>query len=407
MRRFYVYILASKSRVLYTGVTDNIWRRTWEHQHDVNPGFTSDYRVHRLVYYETFQYAGNAIAREKQIRGWLRRKKIALIEAGNPTWEDLSANWYGEIRLTGAAGGQQVLRVAQDDKGLDECRHGGNCKPKQVLRSAQDDKPSEDCKGLETSTMAYNTLQVIFEDRLALVTLNRPEKRNAVSFELVDELMAALDEIEHSAAQVAIITGAGKAFCAGMDLEELKSLLGKSHDENVSDSARMAKMFRRLYEFPKATIAAVNGAAIAGGTGLATMCDFTLAVPEAKFGYTEVRIGFVPAIVSSILVWQVGHKIARDLLLTGRVFDAAEAHRYGLVNEVVLTNRLMERARELAQQLLENSPYSVQATKKLINGFIAGQLNQQIAEAIEDNARIRTTADFREGITSFLEKRKP
>src|SRR5947207_12563985 len=98
--------------------------------------------------------------------------------------------------------------------------------------------------------------------------------------------MAALDEVEQSSAQVLILTGAGKAFCAGMDLEELKSLLGKTHDDNVKDSARMARIFRRLYEFPRATIAAVNGAAIAGGTGFATMCDFTLAVPESKFGYT-------------------------------------------------------------------------------------------------------------------------
>jgi len=137
------------------------------------------------------------------------------------------------------------------------------------------------------------------------------------------------------------------------------------------------------------------------------MCDFTLAVPEAKFGYTEVRIGFVPAIVSSILVWQVGHKIARDLLLTGRLFDATEAHRYGLVNEIVPPENLLERARAIAAQLMENSPSSVRATKKLINGFIAKQLDEQIGTAIEDNARIRTTADFREGVTSFLEKRKP
>jgi methylglutaconyl-CoA hydratase len=166
-------------------------------------------------------------------------------------------------------------------------------------------------------------------------------------------------------------------------------------------------MFRGLYEFSKPTIAAVNGAAIAGGTGLATMCDFTLAVPEAKFGYTEVRIGFVPAIVSSILVWQVGHKIARDLLLTGRLFGASEAQRYGLVNEVVDPDGLMPRARELAAQLLENSISSLIATKRLINGFIAAQLDRQIAQAIEDNARIRTTDDFREGVASFLEKRKP
>ncbi|HEY1659436.1 MAG TPA: enoyl-CoA hydratase/isomerase family protein, partial [Candidatus Sulfotelmatobacter sp.] len=173
--------------------------------------------------------------------------------------------------------------------------------------------------------MNYNTIQLTHGSGIATITLNRPEKRNAISFELVEELMAALDEIEKSPSNVLIVTGTGKAFCAGMDLEELKSLLGKTHDENVKDSATMARLFRRLYEFPKPTIAAVNGAAIAGGTGLATMCDFTLAVPEAKFGYTEVRIGFVPAIVSSILVWQVGHKIARDLLLTGRLFAAAEA----------------------------------------------------------------------------------
>ena len=223
----------------------------------------------------------------------------------------------------------------------------------------------------------------------------------------MEELIAALEEIKLSLAQVVILTGAGKAFCAGIDLDELKSLIGKTHDENVKDSARMAELFRRLYDFPQPTIAAVNGAAIAGGAGIATMCDFTLAVPEAKFGYTEVSIGFVPAIVSSILVWQVGHKIARDLLLTGRLFDAAEAHRYGLVNEMVEPDKLMPRARELAIQIMENSPSSVRATKKLINSFVAAQLDLQMAEAIEDNARIRTTADFREGVASFLEKRKP
>lgn len=253
----------------------------------------------------------------------------------------------------------------------------------------------------------YKTVQLGQADHIATITLNRPEKRNAISFELLDDLMRALDEVEHSSALVVIITGAGKAFCAGLDLDELKSLLGKTHEENVKDSARMAQVFRRIYDFPRPMIAAVNGAAIAGGTGIATMCDFTLAVPEAKFGYTEVRIGFVPAIVSSILVWQVGHKIARDLLMTGRLFDAAEAHRYGLVNEIVAPGKLMDRAQELALQLAEASPSSVRLTKKLINSFIADALDRQIAQAVEDNARIRTTNDFREGISSFLEKRKP
>lgn len=255
--------------------------------------------------------------------------------------------------------------------------------------------------------MNFENLQLAHESGIATITLNRPEKRNALSFQLVDELLAALDEIEHSSSHVVILTGAGKAFCAGMDLDALKSLVGKSHEENIKDSERMAHMFRRVYDFPLPTIAAVNGAAIAGGTGIATMCDFTLAVPNAKFGYTEVRIGFVPAIVSSILVWQVGHKVARDLLLSGRQFDADDAYRFGLVNEVVEPERLMQRARELASELVQNSPSSMQATKKLINGFLAPQLDQQIAAAIQDNARIRATEDFREGITSFLEKRKP
>jgi methylglutaconyl-CoA hydratase len=255
--------------------------------------------------------------------------------------------------------------------------------------------------------MVYRTLKVAESQGISTITLDRPEKRNAINFELVEELLRALAEIETTKSSVVILTGTGKAFCAGLDLENLQALLGKSHEENVRDSAIMAKLFRRIYEFPKPTIAAVNGAAIAGGTGIATMCDLTLAVPEAKFGYTEVRIGFVPAIVSSFLVMQVGHKIARDLLMTGRLFDAAEAHRLGLVNEVVSPDQLMPRALELARILMENSPSSVRATKKLINGFIRRQLDDQIAIAIEDNARIRTTADFREGIASFLGKRKP
>ena len=255
--------------------------------------------------------------------------------------------------------------------------------------------------------MSFHTLELAYESRIATITLNRPEKRNALSFEMIGEFLAALDEIEKSGALVVIFTGAGQAFCAGMDLEELKSVTGKSPAENLEDSKRMAQLFRRLYDFPKPTIAAVNGAAIAGGTGLATMCDFTLAVPEAKFGYTEVRIGFVPAIVSSILVWQVGHKIARDLLLTGRVFDAAEARQLSLVNEVVAPESLMSRARELARQLMENSPTSVRLTKRLINGFIRDVLDRQTEEAVAENAAIRQTADFREGVASFLEKRNP
>jgi len=255
--------------------------------------------------------------------------------------------------------------------------------------------------------MPYKTIQIAYDARVATITLNRPDKRNAISFELIDDLLRAFDEIAKSDALVIILTGAGKAFCSGLDLDNLKALLGRSPEQNLHDSQTMVRLFRALYEFPKVTIAAVNGAAIAGGTGLALLCDFTLAVPEAKFGYTEARIGFVPAIVSTFLLRQVGEKHARDLLLTGRLFGADEAARMGLINEIVPAENLMTRARELAALLMENSPTSLLATKQLLTDHARAELDAQLTAAVRENAAIRNTADFREGISSFLEKRKP
>ena len=256
-------------------------------------------------------------------------------------------------------------------------------------------------------TSSFKTIQYTEAQGIATITLNRPYKRNAISYELIDDLIAALKQASDAPAQVVVLTGAGTAFCSGMDMENLKQITGRTNEQNIQDSETMASLFRTLYDFPKPTIAAVNGPAIAGGTGLATLCDFTLAVPEAKFGYTEVRIGFVPAIVSSFLIANIGEKRARDLLLTGRIFGAEEANRLGLVNEIVAPERLMPRALELAAQLMENSPASLRATKKLLSGYTREQLDRQVAQAVSGNAAIRQTADFKEGITAFLEKRKP
>ena len=255
--------------------------------------------------------------------------------------------------------------------------------------------------------MDFTTIQLCHDAGVATVTLDRPEKRNAISFELIDDLLRAFDEVAKSDAIILILTGAGKAFCSGMDLDNLKALTGRSPEQNLQDSETMVRLFRALYEFPKVTIAAVNGAAVAGGTGLALLCDFTLAVPEAKFGYTEVRIGFVPAIVSTFLLRQVGEKQARDLLLTGRLFGADEAARLGLINEIVAPEQLMPRARELGALLMQNSPSSLRATKQLLTDHSRADLDVQIQAALRENAAIRSTADFREGVSSFLEKRKP
>jgi len=255
--------------------------------------------------------------------------------------------------------------------------------------------------------MNFKTITLYENDGVALLTLNRPDKRNAISYELIDDLQHALEAVGNSQSQILILTGAGKAFCSGMDLDNLKSLVGRTPEQNIEDSRTMARLFRSIYDFPKPTIAAVNGPAIAGGTGIATICDFTLATPEAKFGYTEVRIGFVPAIVSNFLLRQVGEKHARDLLLTGRVFAADEALRLGLVNEIVEPGRLLSRSYELARTLMENSPASLHATKELLSQTVNEELDHRMEASIEENARIRQTHDFREGISAFLEKRKP
>jgi methylglutaconyl-CoA hydratase len=253
----------------------------------------------------------------------------------------------------------------------------------------------------------YTTLNLTLEARIATLTLSRAEKRNAISHQLIDDFLAALAEVENSPAQVLIVAAEGKAFCAGMDLDDLRALVKQTEEENHRHSLRIATLFRSLYDFPKTTIAAVNGAAIAGGAGLATLCDFTLASTAASFGYTEVRIGFVPAVVSAFLIRQVGEKYARDLLLTGRIITAQEAYRMGLVNEVVEAVHLQAGARGLAEQLLENSPASLRATKALLREYAKDALERDVESGMKANASIRMSADFEEGVRSFLERRKP
>jgi methylglutaconyl-CoA hydratase len=265
----------------------------------------------------------------------------------------------------------------------------------------------------------YSTLQIHSESGVHTVLLNRPERRNALTPQLMEDLTHALDAAaDNPRLRVVILSGAGSAFCAGLDLEYLRTMLPvKSNDHDSgpgqqlrnyqADAERVATLLRTIYCFPKPTIAAVNGPAIAGGMGIATLCDFTLAVPEARFGYTEVRIGFIPAIVSAYLRTQIGDKRSRDLLLTGRLVDAAEAERLGLVTRVVPEPELMREAHSLAERLLRNSPAAIEATKGLLGKFSDRHLPDDIEGAILASVRARTSDDFREGISAFLEKRDP
>jgi methylglutaconyl-CoA hydratase len=255
--------------------------------------------------------------------------------------------------------------------------------------------------------MAYTTLTYQSDAHVATIALTVPEKRNAISQQMVDDIVAALAQAESSSARAVILTGAGKAFCAGMDLDELQLLAKSTLQKNIDDARRVSQMFYRLYSFPKPVIAAVNGAAIAGGCGLATLADFTLAVPAAKFGYPEVKLGFMPALVAVFLRRQVAEKHARDLLLTGRVIDAAEAYRIGLITEIVAPENLMDRAREIAATLIAASPSAIARTKTFLLDFDDAAIRAGLEAAIDANASIRSTPDFHEGVAAFLEKRAP
>ncbi len=257
----------------------------------------------------------------------------------------------------------------------------------------------------------YNTITV--EERpieggcIRTITLNRPQRRNALTACMIQELTLALRAAEDTCAGVVVIQGAGEHFCSGLDLSELRAMTSRSMEEHRLDSMNIAELFRTLYNLSVPSIAVVRGAAMAGGMGLATICDFTLCSDDARFGYPEVRIGFVPAIVSAFLLLQIGEKQARDLLLTGRVLEAEEAHRLGLVTRVHPASELGNAAAEVAATLMANSPSSIRATKHLLHRQEIERLSRNLRAAVNTNAELRATDDFREGIQAFLEKRAP
>lgn len=259
----------------------------------------------------------------------------------------------------------------------------------------------------------YSTLHDHADGGVYTILLHRPEKRNALNPQLMEDLTQALESFASSPVlHVVIISGAGSAFCAGLDIEHLREVAVAPNrlsatDDYHADARRIATLLNVLYSLPKPSIAAVNGPAIAGGMGIATLCDFTLAVPEAKFGFTEVRIGFVPAVVAAFLRTQLGEKSCRDLLLTGRLFSAEEAQTLGLVTRIIAEPDLMREAHLLATRLMRNSPAAMGATKRLLGKFNDHHLPADIEAAIRASVDARSSADFHEGVSAFLEKREP
>jgi methylglutaconyl-CoA hydratase len=244
------------------------------------------------------------------------------------------------------------------------------------------------------------------ENGIGILTLNRPEKRNALNPEMIDALLKKLEEINNDdSTNVLIITGAGKSFCAGADLEFLKELQNYSVNENEKDSEHLAKFFLAFYDFPKPTIAAVNGSAIAGGCGLASVSDFIIANPTtSKFGYSEVKIGFVPAIVSIFLIQKCGFAVAKKLLLTGDIIDGQRAYELGLVD--YLAENPLDEAKALASKLLFNSKYSVSATKKMIYSISNMNAEAAVDYCVRLNTISRNSEDFLNGINIFFNNKR-
>lgn len=244
------------------------------------------------------------------------------------------------------------------------------------------------------------------KNNTAILTLNRPEKRNALHPFLVEQLKVKLAEYEKDESiKTLIITGEGNTFCAGADLEYLQQISNNSTLENFEDSKSLAELFLKMYEFSKPTIAAVNGPAIAGGCGLASVCDFIIAHPEkSKFGYSEVKIGFIPAIVLIFLIKKVGEGLAKQLLLEGEIISGKRAYEIGFVN--YFAEDVLSESIKLTERLNKNSSESIRLTKQMIHNISNFSVREAVNYCIGLNTIGRSAEDFKKGINSFLNKDK-
>jgi methylglutaconyl-CoA hydratase len=252
-----------------------------------------------------------------------------------------------------------------------------------------------------------NCILYQIENRIATITLNRPAKRNALNAELVENLSGALTKAEDDQSVKAIILKAnGNTFCSGADLDQLRAMQSNTYEENLADSNRLKDLFLKIYTLKKIVIAQVEGYALAGGCGLATVCDFTFCTPESKFGYTEARIGFVPAIVMVFLIRKIGEKKAAQLLLTSDIIPASEALQLGIVNYMVSQSEIENSVSRFMQKLItQNSSQSLASTKTMIAEVQGKTLRDALDFAAKQNALTRSTTDCKVGVQSFLEKK--
>jgi methylglutaconyl-CoA hydratase len=251
----------------------------------------------------------------------------------------------------------------------------------------------------------YQRISVGVDGNLLRITLNRPEKRNALDRLMVAELQEALRVAEgETTVRLITVSGAGTDFCAGLDLAELATVSEATAMENLADARRLAELFLTLRRLAKPVIALVRGRALAGGCGLATACDLVLASESARFGYPEIKIGFVAAIVAVFLRRSLGEKKAAELILSGRVITAREAERLGLINDVYPDDAFQERSESFVRELGQNSLSAMMLSKQLLYQIDALPLEAALDQAISINTLARLTDDFKQGLAGFLKK---
>lgn len=238
------------------------------------------------------------------------------------------------------------------------------------------------------------------------VALHRPEARNAFNAAMIAELYETFTHLPDTLRAI-VLTGAGSAFCAGADVHWMRDSIQRTEEENRQDAARMEAMFRAIDECPVPVIGRVMGPALGGGMGLIAACDIVIATPDAQFGYTEVRLGIVPAVISPFSLAKIGERSARRYFLTGEIFDAATAHTIGLVHEVVMPDQLDGRVQAVVDTLLKNGPHAVRTAKELIRRVTRLSRDEAREYTIATIARARISAEGQDGLSAFLEKRKP
>jgi len=257
--------------------------------------------------------------------------------------------------------------------------------------------------------MTYQHLEVAVDGRLATVTLNRPDVRNAFNETVIAEIALAFDALGRDETVRAIVLAAnGPAFCAGGDLNWMKKLAGYSDAENNADALRLADMLRTIYLCPKPVVAKVQGDCYAGGMGLVAACDVVVAAEGANFCLSEVKLGLIPATISPYVIKAMGEQAARRYFLTAERFTAAEALRMGLAHEVVIAEELDARVAAVVKALVGNSPNAVRQAKLLVREIAGKAIDDALlADTAARIAQIRASEEGREGVASFLDKRKP